>query len=337
MGVAGIDTRDLREAMDMIWLQVAPRPPARILAKTPDATPSDGPDPYGNPDPEWMRTDWTQHMRTKQVSGVPISYVDWGPVEEKGTRFDVVFVHGLSGSWQNWLENIPHFARHHRVLALDLPGFGQTPLPEEEISIEYFGRLVLEFCREMGVRDCVIVGNSMGGFVAAEAAIRSPDRFERLVLVSAAGISHARMRREPAEVAGRMAMAAAPLAFRYADRAFRRPRIRQAAFRGLFHRPELLRGELILEQWGSGAGAPGFLAAIDGLVGYDFLDRLEEVEVPALIVWGRNDRVVPAVDAVGYAQRLRNSRMVVFDETGHVPQLERPVRFNRLLEDFLNS
>ena len=81
----------------------------------------------------------------------------------------------------------------------------------------------------------------------------------------------------------------------------------------------------------------GLHARVRGLLGYDILDRLTEVEVPTLIVWGRNDRVVPAADALEYGQRLRNSETVIFDDTGHVPMAERPVRFNRLLEAFLPS
>jgi pimeloyl-ACP methyl ester carboxylesterase len=77
------------------------------------------------------------------------------------------------------------------------------------------------------------------------------------------------------------------------------------------------------------------LPAVRGLIGYDILDRLEDVEVPTLIVWGRNDHVVPPNDAVGYGRRLRNSRTVIFDKTGHLPMAERPVRFNRVLETFL--
>ncbi len=247
----------------------------------------------------------------------------------------IVFVHGLSGSWQNWLENIPHFAREHRVLALDLPGFGHSPMPEWEISIERYGRLLHDFCDALGVSDCAVVGNSMGGFISAEAASAEPDRFEKLVLVSAAGISHVRMRRQPAETVARMATAAAPLLLQLQERGMRRPRVRWATFKGLVQHPESLRRELLLETFQNGAGRPGFLPAVQGLVGYDILDQLTEVEVPTLIVWGRNDRVVPPQDAAGFAQRLRNSQTVIFEDTGHLPQLERPIRFNRLLEAFL--
>jgi 2-hydroxy-6-oxonona-2,4-dienedioate hydrolase len=78
-----------------------------------------------------------------------------------------------------------------------------------------------------------------------------------------------------------------------------------------------------------------FGAALTALASYDFLDCLSDVEAPTLIVWGRNDNVVPPGDALEYGRRLRNSRTVIFDDTGHVPMAERPVRFNRVLETFL--
>ena len=100
-----------------------------------------------------------------------------------------------------------------------------------------YGRLLLEFCDALGVGDCAVVGNSMGGFVAAEAAIAQPDRFEKLVLVSAAGVSSARLRREPTAVAARMIAAGDPVAFRAQTRALRRRRARAIAFSGIFDDP----------------------------------------------------------------------------------------------------
>jgi pimeloyl-ACP methyl ester carboxylesterase len=299
--------------------------------KRPDPTPAAGPDPYGNPEAEWMEIDWSEHLRSAEIGGTPVNYV------EMGEGPPIVFVHGLSGCWQNWLEQIPHFARTNRVLALDLPGFGRSPMPPWEISIPEYGRLLDDFCRQFNVHSSTLVGNSMGGFVAAEASIAQPDWVEKLVLVSAAGITHARMRKEPAEMAARMAAAMAPLAFRFQEGSLRRARLRWGAFRGVFHAPHRMRPELLWEQYHGAMGAPAMVDAVRSLVGYDFTDRLESVEDPTLIVWGRNDRIVPPRDADGYARHLRNSRVVVFDRCGHCPQLERPQRFNRLLEDFLRG
>jgi pimeloyl-ACP methyl ester carboxylesterase len=118
-------------------------------------------------------------------------------------------------------------------------------------------------------------------------------------------------------------------------RTFRRKQARAAAFAGLFFSPGELRPELIWEFFQGGVRTQSFVEALTSLVGYDILDRLEEVEVPTLIVWGAQDHVVPPADALGYAQRLRHSRLEVFDRTGHLPMAERPVRFNRVLERFL--
>jgi pimeloyl-ACP methyl ester carboxylesterase len=298
----------------------------------PDPTPAEGPDPYGDPDPEWLRIDWREHLHRLDVGGARnVNYAEIGADSGKA----LLLVHGLSGAWQNWLENIPHFAQEHRVVALDLPGFGQSPMPDWEVSVEAYGRFIYEFCDALGIRTCTIVGNSMGGFIAAEAVTHQPERFEKLVLVSAAGISHVRMRRQPAEVAARMGIATAPLTMKLFERGLRRPGLRRALFSGLFHAPQLLRTELLYEFFHNGTGKPGVLPAVRGLIGYDILDRLEDVEMPTLIVWGRNDHIVPPHDALGYGSRLRNSSTVIFDKTGHIPMAERPVRFNRVLETFL--
>jgi pimeloyl-ACP methyl ester carboxylesterase len=303
----------------------------------PEVTLGDGPDPYGNPDPEWLRMKWREHLRDVDVGGTRVHYAELGPPEGEQHPLALVFVHGLSGCWQNWLENLPHFARRHRVIALDLPGFGSSPVPDWEITIPNYGRLLHDFCDAIDLSDCAVVGNSMGGFIAAEAAIDQPERFEQLVLVSAAGVSSARLRREPTEVVARMMGAATPLLFRTQTRFFRRPRARAAGFAGVFHRPRDLRPELIWEFFAGGVRAESFVEALTSLAGYDFLDRLAEVEVPTLIVWGRQDRVVPPADALEYQRRLRGSRLEVFDRCGHVPMAERPVRFNRLLEGFLSE
>src|SRR6266480_6057954 len=131
---------------------------------------------------EWLDIDWQEHLRSHVLNGSRVNYV------EMGEGPPVVLVHGLSGCWQNWLENIPQLARRHRVLALDLAGFGESELPHEEISIPGYGRFIDAFLGELGIERASLVGNSMGGFIAAETAIAHPSRVERLVLVSAAGL-----------------------------------------------------------------------------------------------------------------------------------------------------
>src|SRR5207247_5261751 len=118
------------------------------------------------------------------VAGRPANVIEPGAGDPP-----VVFVHGLAGSWQNWLENLPHFAERHRVIAMDLPGFGASPMPAEKISISGYAQWLDELLGTLGVDEAVVVGNSMGGFIGAELAIAFPRRVRRLVLVSAAGLT----------------------------------------------------------------------------------------------------------------------------------------------------
>jgi pimeloyl-ACP methyl ester carboxylesterase len=296
----------------------------------PPPTAADGPDPYGNPDPEWLRIDWNEYLRTVEVAGSSVNYV------ELGSGPPVVFVHGLSGSWQNWLENLPHFAAAgYRAIALDLPGFGASPMPEWEITIPAYGRLVDEFCRLLNLHSTALVGNSMGGLIAAETAIDEPRWIDHLVLVSAAGISHARLRRRPVAAGTPAIRMVNSLMLRLSRAALRRPAIRRAAFGGTFRHPDAIRPELLYEFAVPKASAPGALPATVALAGYDFLDRLERIAVPTLLIWGRDDVVVPASDAPGYRERISGAQLHVFEDCGHAPMAERPVRFNRLVESFV--
>ena len=325
------ELRDLREAWDLVLGQLA----APEQADLPAPTPAEGPDPYGDPDPAWLDVDWRKHLRTLDVGDTTVNYVEFGPATADADGLCLLLVHGLAGCWQNWLEQLPQFGERYRVIAPDLPGFGHSPMPSWEVSVPAYGDFLRDFCAALGLDRIAIAGNSLGGFVAAEAAIANPGRFEKLALVSAAGISHAQQRPEPAALAGRLAIGLAPLAFNFQERALRRPKLRHSAFRSVFCKPTELRAELLYEQYFNGNGRPGFLPALTSLMGYDFISRLEEVETPTLIVGGRNDLIVPPSDAIEYGRLLRNSETVIFDRTGHCAQLERPVRFNRLLEAFL--
>src|SRR4051794_37838323 len=304
---------------------------ARALAATPAvADPSEPPpDDYGSHGrAEWLDVDWSRYLRSTVVRDARVNYV------EMGEGSPLVFIHGLSGCWQNWLENIPFFARSHRVIAMDLPGFGSSELPQEEISIPGYGRFVDSFLEDIGVERAALVGNSMGGFIAAETAIEVPHRVERLVLVSAAGGLPIRAREKLGLGAFRVSAPLTSAFIARRARVMRRPRLRAGMLLTVVRYPSRISPELVWEV-SSGAGKPGFVSALTALADYDFRDRLPNIEDPTLIVWGRNDQIVPVKGADVYESLIPGARKVIFERTGHVPMLERPSRFNKLVEEFL--
>ena len=94
------------------------------------------------------RHDWREHSHWAEIEGKRMNYVDVG----SGDGPPIVFIHGLSGSWQNWLENLPYFAQKRRCIAMDLPGFGHSEMPREKISISGYARQVDALVRAAGPR-----------------------------------------------------------------------------------------------------------------------------------------------------------------------------------------
>jgi pimeloyl-ACP methyl ester carboxylesterase len=284
---------------------------------------------------EWLDIDWREHQHWASLTGATVNYVELGEGDP------LVFIHGLSGCWQNWLENIPHFARTRRVIAVDLPGFGASPMPAEKISIKGYAAVVDELLDSLGIERAAVVGNSMGGFIGAELAIEFATRVERLVLVSAAGLTTAEMHNEKALAILRragnvLAYSTAWLGTR-SDRLSRRPGLRKALMLMVAAHPDRLPAALSAEQL-RGSGKPGFLDALEALGTYPLADRLARIEAPTLVVWGDKDRLVPLRDADRFVEAIGdNANKVVYSDTGHVAMLERPERFNADVEKFLHE
>src|SRR5215217_1755554 len=276
-----------------------------LVRPGPDATYADG------DDSTWLDVDWQSMQRPLELLDRRINVLDTGPPASPAPTGGppVLFLHGWASNWQIFLLNIAAVMETHRCLAIDLPGFGASEMPSEPISIQGYAKTVDAMCDALGVECVSVVGNSMGGFIGAELALSYGTRVDRLVLVSAAGLS--------------------------TEHVVRRRRLRRAGMQWVIRYPEKLSVPLAQELVLS-FGKPGFVPALKALLEYSYRERLPQIETPVLIVWGRNDLLVPVGDALHYQSLIGdNARVVVFEDTGHAPMLERPSRFNELLRGFL--
>jgi pimeloyl-ACP methyl ester carboxylesterase len=304
----------------------------------PDAARGAAEDDYGpSGRSEWLDIDWRAHQRWLRVAGRAVNVI------ELGEGPPLLFLHGHSGRWANWLENIPHFARTRRVVALDLPGFGASEMPAGGVSIENYARVLDEACGLLGIDAAAVVGNSMGGFAVAELAIKFPERVERLVLVSAAGLSTGYMgvsseflRRRSVAMFARAINAYAAIPEARAQTLMRRRRLRRRVLDIVAAHPERLPAPICAELL-RGSGMPAAPDATDAVMTYDFRHRVTEIACPTLIVWGAKDRVVPVASAHDYERLIPDTRKEIFADTGHVAMVERPARFNRVLQQFLEE
>ena len=283
---------------------------------------------------EWLDVDWSQHRKRAVIRGRAVEYVEVGTEHEDA----IVFIHGLGANWQTFLENIPFFAETHHVLALDLPGFGRSEMPGEDISIPFYADVIDELLALSGIEAATLVGNSMGGFIGAEVAIRHPERAESLVLVSPAILWGEYRRAKPlmslARVSeltiGRFLVGRAP------RMVVARPRLRHAGiWLGGIEYPHRLSRELQRELILTIRRTEGFTPALVAFGSYHVREELPRISCRTLLVWGNKDRLVTVKHAKQLAELIPDARMEVFERTGHVAMLERPARFNRVLAEFM--
>lgn len=282
----------------------------------------------------WLSVDWREHQRWVQVNGRPVNVVELGSGEP------VVFVHGLGGSWVNWLEQLPVISQGWRTIALDLPGFGHSPLPSAPISIARYAETVAATMDALGVTEATLVGNSMGGEISAELAISMPDRARRMALVSPAGVSTGawQPRMPLIRRAHPVLQRATGWVQRNAEWIARRPRLRSAALSTVAAAPREIPAAFAAEQL-RGMGKPGFLPALEAIVSHSqtLSDRLRQIATPTLVLWGERDPLITVRDAEVFASRIPGAHKVIWPDTGHVAMFERSEEFNALLEGFLSG
>jgi pimeloyl-ACP methyl ester carboxylesterase len=120
-------------------------------------------------DASWRDVEWAALRRRIEVAGRGVNVLDTG-----GDGPVLLWIHGLSANWQSWLLNIPQFMGSYRCVALDLPGFGLSEMPADEISITGYASAVDAVCDALGIEVVSVIGNSMGGFIGAELALSFP-------------------------------------------------------------------------------------------------------------------------------------------------------------------
>ncbi len=276
--------------------------------------------------PPWTAIDWSSYVHEARPFGRVTRYVDYG----EGPP--LLLIHGMGGSWQSWLANIPSLGEQYRVIAVDLSGFGGSdPLPTGAVFNGYAD--VLEcFLDELGISSVAVFGHSLGGLVALTLAARSPERISCVVLVSGGGAELTRLRL--AGIRAAFWIMKQLLTLPGVSSWLGRSRVTAALMWPAVHDWREVPIELVWEMFPRSISS-GFLDAVRlGASGLHTLDP-SAVTAPVLLAWGREDRILPLGVGRQLAASLPNGRLVVFGGVGHCAMFEDPVRFNRLAKSFL--
>jgi pimeloyl-ACP methyl ester carboxylesterase len=254
----------------------------------------------------------------------------------------LVLLHGIAGSSDSWEELIPALAKHFTVIAPDLLGHGRASKPVSEYSVGAYASSVRDLLATLGVMRATLVGHSLGGGVAMQFSYQFPEMTERLVLVCSGGLGR--------ELHPILRIAALPGADWILSRLCS-TRLRQVIDGGakLLGRTGMSVNNDLRSAWRAYANLfdagvrQAFLqtvrTAIDlGGQRATGVDRLYlAAQMPTLIVWGEQDKMIPVQHAYSGHAAIEGSRLEVFPKSGHFPHLDCPLRFASLVTEFVQS
>ena len=278
-------------------------------------------------------------IRHKEVDGIEVAYVDSG-----GKGQPVVFVHGLSSYMGFWEYQLPHFAKErYRVVALDLPGYGASGRPDAPYTPPWYADFLADFFDVVQIPKATVVGHSMGGQIALTMALAHPERVSALVLSAPAGFE-------------RFAPGASAWMKSYwtEDRALQasETEIRATMTQAVFNKTDAGVERLIEERVRIGkteefrGTSVAVSRSIAGMLDFPVRDRLAEIKVPTLIVYGTDDRMIPnpvfdggrtkTIAAYG-RDHIAGAELVMIDGAGHTVHHDAPDAWNDAVDAFLTS
>ena len=266
------------------------------------------------------------------VDGMLVHLRDQGPRDDPAP---IVLLHGTSASLHTWEGWVAALQTKRRVISLDLPGFGLTgPFPDGDYRMSHYSAFLAHVLDQLQVPRAVVAGNSFGGQLAWQFALDHPQRVERLVLVDAAGYPR---NATSIPIGFRLAQipALAPLMANLLPR-----QMIEASIRNVYGDPSKVSDELIDRYYELTLRAGNREALrqrfIQAEAGQGFT-RIAELKVPTLIIWGGRDELIPPDNAERFKRDIQGSRLVLFDDLGHVPQEEDPARTVAVLMGFLEG
>jgi pimeloyl-ACP methyl ester carboxylesterase len=243
---------------------------------------------------------------------------------EAGQGPAVILLHGLGGDGSRWTPLMSTLASDFRVIALDQIGFGQSDKPLVNYNHGMLAEFLAEFVKTIGTGKASLVGHSMGGYVAMYTAVHHPDVVDRLVLVDGGGLGYAPRSAHLIQIQNGTTLAETREYFELMF--YDKSRITDEMVRENYVRR--LRVAFTIDKMQE-ARAKGLATVSEAEAG--------KISAPTLILWGKQDKLLDPSDAEVLDRVIPNSRAVLIDAAGHLPQIEQRDQFNQLVRDFLTA
>lgn len=249
---------------------------------------------------------------------------------DEGNGYPIVLLHGTGASLHTWDSWTTELIKNHRVIRLDLPGFGLTGQdPLKRYSSMDYVNLLDKFLNRLGINEFYLAGNSLGGQIAWLYASKFDHKINKLLLLDPSGFSFDK-------VPFVIQLAKTPLInlfLRYfTPRAFIKKNLKEVYFNDSLITPELINRYHSLTLFEGNRNA--FIDRAN-IKREDYSCRMKYIQTHTLIIWGENDYWIPVSDANRFKNAIKNSKVIIMPETGHIPMEERPKESLKIALDFI--
>lgn len=267
-----------------------------------------------------------------EVNGYSIRYVDKG----KGSL--LLLIHGFGGSLEWWKYNIETLSKNNRVIAFDFLGFGYSSKPKIDYNIHLISSFMRSFLDTLQIPSASLVGNSLGGLIALQTALKISQRIDKLVLVDSAGFGpHLSIYLRLGSLFPLGELFLSMRSFHSAklflsSMFYDHQKVPTELIPGvleMFNQPRTKETCLQVLRYGVN------LQGVKEKIWSPILEKLPSLPHPTLIVWGIEDQVIPVSHAYLGERLIQNSKLHLFEKCGHLPQVEWPHKFNRVVNHFL--
>jgi pimeloyl-ACP methyl ester carboxylesterase len=254
----------------------------------------------------------------------------------------LVLIHGITSDSDTWRRVMPYLARRFTVIAPDLPGHGGSAKPRGDYSLGAHASAVRDLVVALGHDRATFVGHSLGGGIAMQLSYQYPERCERLVLVDSGGLGReVSILLRAATLPGSELVIPLLAASRLLDAGrLAGSLLRRVGLRAGTDIEEMAKGHATLSDGEARGAFVHTLRAVVDLGGQrvNASNRLYlAVRMPLLLIWGEHDSLIPVSHGRAAHDQIAGSRLEVFADSGHFPQLDEPERFIAVLDDFIDS
>ncbi len=266
------------------------------------------------------------------VNGMEVHYRDEG---KQTDSIPIVLIHGTGSSLHTFDVWADALKKTNRVVRMDLPAYGLTgPFPDANYSMGHYTSFITDFLTALGIKKCVLAGNSLGGQIAWNFTLEEPSMVEKLILIDAAGYPK-NSKSEPIAFKLAKLLVLNKLLIYVTPRFLVRASVENVYFDTSKVTDVLVDRyfELTLREGNRQAFVDRLNTSIDSAT----YKQIKNVQQPTLILWGANDMLIPLENGYEFKKELPNNSMVILDDTGHTPMEERPVESLKPVVDFLKS